>query len=212
MRQPGEAVDHLLLGASDLDVAIAWFDERTGVRAARGGSHPGVGTQNALVSLGGAQYLEIIAPDPAQSVYGFHIDVRTLTAPRLVTWAASRPSADSMAAAARAARLEVFGPADGSRARPDGTTLHWRTVGVRTELASPAADPVPFFIEWAPGTRHPSADSPPGCRLILLELAHPDSARLRQTLATLGIDALVAKAPAPAIHAVLDTPKGRVQI
>jgi catechol 2,3-dioxygenase-like lactoylglutathione lyase family enzyme len=212
MRKATEAIDHLLLGAPDLDAAIDWFEAHTGVRATLGGSHPGMGTRNALVSLGAARYLEIIAPDPAQSAYGFHIDVRTLPAPRLVTWAASTPSADSLAAAARAVHLEVFGPADGSRARPDGTTLRWRTVGVRTELASPGADPVPFFIEWAPATRHPSGDSPSGCRLVSLELTHPDPARLRDILAALGIDAAIAKAPAPAIRAVLETPKGRVQI
>src|SRR3954454_24726141 len=140
MRQPGEAVDHLLLGAPDLDAAIVWFDARTGVRAARGGSHPGVGTRNALVSLGGAHYLEIIAPDPAQSSYGFHIDVRALAAPGLVTWAASTLDIDTVAAAARAARLEVFGPAPGARSRPDGSTLNWRTLGVASGLGTPTVD------------------------------------------------------------------------
>ena len=146
-RPASTALDHLLLGASDLDAAVAWFEKTTGVRPVIGGSHPGMGTRNALVSLGGRQYLEIIAPDSAQSAYNFHIDVRGLPEPRVVTWAAATPALDGVVSAARGAGLKVFGPADGSRVRPDGTTLRWRSAGVVADLRAGTVDPVPFFIE-----------------------------------------------------------------
>jgi len=80
-----DAFDHLLLGVSDLDAGIEWFERRTGVRAMMGGVHPGRGTRNGLVSLGGRHYLEIIAPDPEQTVAHPQFQLSTLTEPRLIT-------------------------------------------------------------------------------------------------------------------------------
>jgi hypothetical protein len=207
-----DAVDHLLLGAPDLDGGIAWLEARTGVRAVVGGSHPGMGTRNALASLGDHHYLEIIAPDPAQSAFNFDVDLRKLPAPRLVTWAASTVSPEDLAAAAKRAGLGVSGPRDGSRVRPDGSRLRWRTVGVQTDFARDGIDPVPFFIAWAIDARHPSMDAPSGCRLVEFAIADPDPVKLGALLASLGIEATVTKAAHAGLRATLDTPKGRVTI
>lgn len=209
-RSARDALDHLLLGAPDLDAGIAWVESKTGVKAAVGGAHPGVGTRNALLSLRGRQYLEIIAPDPAQSQFNFQIDFRKLAQPRLITWAASSADVDATAAAARAAGYTIFGPRDGSRKRPDGTMLRWRSLGVLAGLGQPEVDPVPFFIQWAADATHPATDSPSGCRLTAFELRHPEPARLRDALTKLGIDAVVQKSERAALQATLDTPKGRI--
>jgi hypothetical protein len=203
-----DAVDHLLLGAADLESAVAWFEQQSGIRAATGGSHPGMGTRNALASLGDHRYLEIIAPDPAQAAFNFHIDLRTLDPPRIVTWAASTDNVDAVAEVARRTGLQVFGPRDGSRARPDGTVLRWRTVGVLTTLGTSNVDPVPFFIQWSAGASHPSSDSPGGCRLAQLDFQHPAPDRLRDVLASLGITATVVGGDVPAIHATIETTRG----
>ena len=134
--------------------------------------------------------------------------MRRLASPRLVTWAAASPDVDATATAAAKAGYKVFGPRDGSRARPDGVTLRWRTVGVLAGFAEADVDPTPFFIQWAPDSRHPSTDSPAGCRLTALEIRHPDPARLQSVLRNLGIDGAVAKSATTGLRATLDTPKG----
>lgn len=211
-RSARDAVDHLLLGAADLDAGIAWFEARTGVKPAVGGVHPGRGTRNALASLGRRQYVEIIAPDPAQKEFNFQIDIRKLDAPRLVNWAVASDDLEKAAAAAVAAKYAVFGPQEGARARPDGSTLLWRTVGVLAPFRDPDVDPMPFFIQWGQGITHPAQDSPAGCRLAGFELRHPDPAALRDALARFDIDAVVTKSDRPQLIAVLETPKGRVTV
>ena len=50
-------LDHLLWGCRDLDAAVADLYERSGVRAAFGGVHPELGTQNALARLDDGVFL-----------------------------------------------------------------------------------------------------------------------------------------------------------
>ena len=206
------AVDHLLLGAADLDRGIRWVEERTGVRPAVGGTHPGRGTRNALLSLGGKRYLEVIAPDPAQTTYTFQIDVRTLKEPRLITWAAGSTDIDALARRAKTAGRNVIGPSDGSRARPDGTLLRWRTLGVPSALATNGVEPIPFFIQWAADSVHPSTDSPGGCTLTTFRIVHPNPAAVRAVLTAFDIDADVQAGSAAALHASLTTPKGTLAL
>lgn len=199
----------MLLGVANRDAGIRWVEERTGVRAVIGGSHPGIGTHNALLSLGGRQYLEIIALDPDQTQVAERYQIlKTLEAPRLITWAAASDDIDATATQWRAAGLEVDGPKPGGRQRPDGTMMRWATLDVKTDLAIVT----PFLIAWERGMTHPAADSPPGCRLETLTFAHPQPARLRDTLARMGIDATVESAPDAALVARLQTPRGPLEL
>src|ERR1700679_1833037 len=79
-----QSLDHIILGCNDLDAGVEYVYQRTGVRAAAGGVHPGAGTKNALLSLGALRYLEIIAPDPLQPASSDPRQVASLQKPTLV--------------------------------------------------------------------------------------------------------------------------------
>jgi hypothetical protein len=202
-----DAIDHLIFGIADLDQGIAWVEQKTGVKAVIGGVHPGAGTRNALLSFGRRQYLEIISLDPAQQTQReMAMLVRTLTTPKLITWAAGTTEIDAVAQQARAAGYEIAGPFAGSRNRPDGKTLNWKTMHINHNLGGV----IPFFIEWDSETVHPSVDSPAGCRITGLEIAHPAPEQVREMLRHLGIEATVKRGREAALKAVLSTPKGKV--
>lgn len=210
LRSIENAVDHILLGVSDLDYGLDWFERKSGVKAIMGGVHPGRGTRNALLSLGDRHYLEIIAPDPNQKEYKSDFDLRELKEPLLITWAASTSNIDALAKTAREAGLEVNGPTPGSRKKTDGTLLRWKTIGVNLNLSLGPVNPIPFFIQWEANTIHPSQDSPKGCELQSLALEHPEADRVKAALRSLGVEATVNAGKAAKLTATISTPKGNL--
>jgi hypothetical protein len=198
-------LDHILLGCSDLDRGVAFVEERTGVRAAFGGVHPGRGTQNALLSLGTGRYLEIIAPDPKQSGRLQYPAITKLTEPRLIGWAAHPGDLQSFATKLAQSGVAAAGPTPGSRRRPDGRVLQWKTLTLKDN----AADLFPFFIEWSSGSIHPSADSPKGCSLLRFEAASPEPEALTKQLALFGLDIPIVKGDNPQLRAVISGPKAQ---
>lgn len=205
----GKALDHLLLGAPNLEEGMAWVTEKTGVNAAVGGRHPGLGTHNALLSLGDQQYLEIIAPDPTQTTLAPQFAFLQLaTAPRLLTWAAATQDIHAIAAQAHAAGFELNGPNAGARTRPDGETLRWKTLFLKNDFSLL----IPFFIQWDAMSRHPSQDSPTGCSLQSFSLEHPQPEKLRAAFSQLGIEATVIPGSEARLKAALASPQGLVEL
>lgn len=201
-------LDHILLGVSNLDDGIAWVEERTGVRAQFGGVHPGRGTRNALLSLGPRCYLEIIAPDPKQPLVDLAKDLAVLREPRLFNWAVHTDDIAAAAKRAAAAGFAVDGPADGSRSRPDGKVLRWKTCRLKDDRGGL----LPFFIEWSRDSVHPAADAPSGCTLQRFFLESLSPAALAGQCHALGLEVAVERAEKPAVRAFLGSPKGEIRI
>ena len=215
MTIPGiAALDHLLIGAPALDLGIKWLFDRTGVRAALGGSHPGLGTWNALASLGPQQYVEIIAPDPEQSgVETFYIPgLRNFEAPRVTSWAARTMGIRTRFPARTPLGFSCDRPREGSRVRLDGSRLEW-ALAFPLQIDHGRFDGLlPFLIDWQDTTTHPGAATPPGLSLRSFSLHHPNAEALRAALRALDLDAQVEPAKHPSIRAVLDTPQGIITV
>ena len=201
-------VDHLILGARDLDEGIRLFEERTGVRPKVGGEHPGRGTRNALVSLGTSLYIEILAPQVNAPDSGTVAELRQRTDLSPYGWAVFVPDVE---AARRRLSDAGFGLSEifpGSRARPDGRLLEWKTF----EIEKPPIAGLPFFIRWGDGTTHPSQDSPGGCRLERLRAVTPDLDGVRRVFSAIALDVTAEKGTRPGLDIVLRCPKGTVEL
>ncbi len=201
-------VDHLILGVSDLQEGIQAVEKQTGVRPVRGGRHPGGGTRNALISLGERHYLEILAPDPEQEPGDRSLELKALKAPKLIGWAASSRAIEAEAERLRAAGHSVQGPSAGSRERPDGGLLKWRTVSI----ADAPSDLVPFVIQWHPDSVHPSEDSPQGCRLKTLILRHPKPSLVGPILKDMDLRVSLSHGFEEGLEAYIETPKGSFKL
>jgi len=201
-------LDHIILGCNDLDKGIEFVHDGTGVLPAMGGVHPGRGTRNALLSLGERRYLEIIAPDPAQTEIVHFPQIRSMTDPRLIGWAAHPPDIAAPAKQLRENKVEFTGPSDGSRKRPDGQMLNWKTIN----LADDRHGLLPFFIEWSADSVHPSKDAPAKCTLDYFEILSADAQELAATLKRIGIDFPVQRSDKTRLQAVISGPKGDLKL
>jgi hypothetical protein len=205
-----ELFDHVRLGCNDLQRGIDFVEQHTGVRAASGGVHPGRGTRNALLSLGGRRYLEIMAPDPDQSDAKdpLALHLRNLSEPRIVGWAVHPGDLGSFAKKLRDAGVAFEGPSPGSRKRPDGRVLQWQTLTLKDNPSWL----LPFFIEWSADSLHPSTDAPSGCRLIRFEAVSPEPDKLVKEAALLLLDVPIIKGEVPQLRATFAGPRGNLAV
>jgi len=218
------AIDHLVYAVPDLDTGVAEVAELTGAEAVAGGSHPGAGTRNALLSFDDSTYFEIISVDPDQPEperpRPFGVDPSQPS--RLATFAihpTGEETIETVAERLRALDLPVGPVVAMSRQRPDGIELRWRLTSNRpanrSDNPSPVTGVVPFVIDWGQ-TETPAKSSPAMGRLVELRISHPDPTTV-EALHSIGItvsggEVVVAVGPL-GLTAAVDRPDGhRVQL
>ena len=136
-----QQIDHIVIAGRDLAQASRDY-EQAGFTVTPGGEHTGGATHNALVSFADGAYFELLAfaePDRPQEHKWW---AKLANGEGTVDFALLSDGLDAEADRLRQAGVEVDGPRDGGRLRPDGQRIAWRTI-----MLADGATPLPFVIE-----------------------------------------------------------------
>lgn len=150
-------LDHIVILVRDLDQAIVDYRE-LGFVVTYGGEHRNGETHNALIAFEDGAYLELIAflrPAPGHRWWSAGQQGRE----GLVDFALLPSAIEHDVDAARSRGLELQGPFDGGRERPDGLTLRWQIAhALSPELPFLCADITPRELRVPGGEvlKHPN--------------------------------------------------------
>lgn len=208
--------DHFVVGISDLDRGMDRIEELTGVRPVRGGTHPHIGTRNALISLGEHSYLEIIAPDPAAEPGNLDPELKARFMDPLLQmdtltpflWAVGSSKLETTVDLLEKEGISLSTPEPGARRKPDGSLLEWKA----SFVTRPAGKGLPFYIQWIDPASAPPTDSPKGCVLKEFSLTGPDERLLQRMAQALALDVAQVSTGEPGIRIILTCPRGQVEL
>ena len=212
----GMRVDHVSYAAEHdgLRATAERLSQRIGVQPVDGGIHPRFGTRNVILPLAHDRYVEIVEvldhPASDKAPFGQAVRARSEAGGGWLGWVIAVD--DISTVELRIGRHAV----DGNRYRPDGVELKWRQVGVNGLISDPQ---LPFFVQWADQTVHPSVGAHTEVTIEGLQIAG-DPERVREWLdlppnevSTVIDFTFVSPHGTPGLMAVtFDTPAGKVTI
>lgn len=158
-------LDHAIIAVRDLTQAADRLGRALGLTITMGGEHPGMGTHNAIARFG-TEYLELISvrhrTEAAAHERGRRLVNFLKRGEGLLGFALGSDDLDRDMAEALERGLYLEGPFPGSRLRPDGTLMKWRTARLPED---PWGHRLPFLIQhstslqerrsWVPPQGHP---------------------------------------------------------
>lgn len=200
-------LDHIVVAGLTRQVATDFVQESLGVAPLAEGEHPYFGTHNHLWGMGTECYLESIAIDPHASTpphaRWFGLDDFS-GPPRIVSWVLSTADIN--------VTLEHLGPDFGVPVRLERSKYHW-DISVSDSGALPFGGFGPALIQWQP-PEHPCRDlSDSGCRLLKLQVQHPQASSMQNMFGHLLKDARVSFSDGPGhIFAEIQTDHGVVTL
>jgi len=162
-------LDHLVYCVPDLDEAIKDFKDNYGLQINLGGKHTHQGTMNAILKIGNACYLELLAIDldnpNFKSARWMGIDL--IETPRLTRWCLATDNIEADASTLKRINSNMGELIIGERKTPTGHLLQWQ---MSKPLAHPLIEPLPFLIDWSKSDTHPVANLKQLCTLESLEI------------------------------------------
>ena len=208
-------IDHLVVGAANLSAGVEYVNQLLGVDIPYGGEHEKMGTHNHLMQLGNSLFLEVIAINPLacrqkyQSWYGLDdpdISRQIKRRPRLLTWVVNTSDISALIKS----KLFNFG-------KPELISrdhLSWY-FGLPDDGNVFEAGTLPYLMQWNTD-QHPAANMADlNCRLISLDLFHPNLAWLERVLKSIDANQLVNlhhTGQRAHIVATIESPKGIKQL
>ena len=198
-------LDHIIVAIADLDEGIRQVEASMGVRPDVGGYHPTGVTKNALMSLGGQQYLEIIAPDPQQDLAGtLGNELIQHGGSGIRSWAVATDNLSAVTDITTAQGLNPRPVIDMNRTTPAGVRLYWQVLQLRGNRM------LPFFIDWK-NSPHPALTTPAGCALAAFTVSVPKSPQYQKLMDALHIHVTVVQGVL-GFNARLECPNGVVEL
>lgn len=207
-------LDHIVIGAADLEQGVAYVEEYLGIKVPFGGNHPVMATSNCVTRLDDTTFLEILAIDPEARQplqprwFGLDdpaIHKRLAHSPTLLTWVVN---CDDITTALGNADIGFGEPQALSRG-----DLRWY-FGVPDDGRLIAGGILPYIISWQTEP-HPAASMKHlGCRLENITIFTPFYDWTMRQLEAIGALGQVRvnnspPATAPCLEVEFTTPQGK---
>jgi hypothetical protein len=201
-------IDHITITSPSLEAGSRLVFERLGVMPQAGGEHPRMGTHNMLLRLGNAMFLEVIAVNPAaakpQRPRWFELDRQPTAGPGLACWVARTDDIRK----SLSGTTEPLGIIEPMTRGP----LEW-LITIPEDGSLPLSGTAPALIEWHTKSHPALSLEDRGCRLIALELMHPEPDRLSTLVSELsiaepGVSLTVTRSDVAGLLAAIHTPSG----
>jgi hypothetical protein len=185
-------LDHIAVVGMTRQLSTGFAEKSLGIAPVAQGAHPHFGTHNHLWGMGADCYLESIAidPDAPQPTYARWFGLDQFSGPpRIGSWI--------LATTDMKATLKQLGPEFGTPVRLERGKYTWE-ISVSSSGVLPFGGYGPAIIQWQPPA-HPCQDLPDsGCRLLSLQVQHPQAARMQEVFGELLNDMRIGFSDGPA--------------